>query len=90
MHDANRLYQEGIQVVSMHFSCTIAFDHIVPPPTFTARQVVWQNEHYHFYFRFLGAKGDWPWLRSVYDLKTGFTSKVICHICHGTDPQLHL
>ncbi|CAK9057488.1 unnamed protein product [Durusdinium trenchii] len=23
-------------------------------------KVVWQNEHYHFYFRFLGAKGDWP------------------------------
>ena len=39
-----------------------------------------------YYVGFTGTKGDWPWLRKSYALRSGFTSKRICHICSGLDP----
>ena len=52
-------------------------------------QVPFENTKLKFYFRFLGVKGDWPFLRSIYRLKTGFTSKRLCHICPAADSSLH-
>ena len=34
-----------------------------------------------FWLVYTGLKGDWPWLRKAMSLKTGPTSKQICHLC---------
>lgn len=46
-------------------------------------QVMWKGQRFKFATRFCGSKGDWPYLRSAYRLRTGFTSKRICHICEA-------
>ncbi len=51
-------------------------------------QVSWKGTTTHFYMQYLGAKGDWPWLRSAYRLATGFTSTRICHRCHGRETRI--
>ena len=33
-------------------------------------------------------KGDWPFLRSALHLRTGFTSRRVCHICKSEVPCL--
>lgn len=37
------------------------------------------------YFKFIGNKGDWPWLRLAHKLATGYNCKRICHLCDGVD-----
>ncbi|CAE7945255.1 unnamed protein product, partial [Symbiodinium sp. KB8] len=34
-------------------------------------------------------KGDWPYLRKAGHLKTGFTSKVVCHLCKNPVTRLN-
>lgn len=38
-----------------------------------------------FFCQFIGTKGDWPFLRASYQLRSGFTSLRICHLCDGQD-----
>lgn len=51
-------------------------------------QVSWQGNTYHIYVKFLGSKGDWPWLRSSYHLQSGFASTRKCHLCDAREPFL--
>lgn len=38
-----------------------------------------------FFIRYIGTKGDWPFLRAAFRLKTGYTSKRKCHLCPATE-----
>ena len=39
---------------------------------------------------FVSTKGDWPFLRKCFKLRTGFTSSRICHYCDATDSFLQI
>lgn len=43
-----------------------------------------------FHASLVAFKGDWPWLRKAVALKTGFTSKRVCHLCPGDAPQRNI
>ena len=36
---------------------------------------------HRFFFAFIGLKGDWPYLRKMMALASGFTCKRVCHYC---------
>ena len=38
-----------------------------------------------FRFAFVGLKGDWPYLRKMMSLSSGFTSKRVCHYCSTSE-----
>lgn len=42
-----------------------------------------------YFASLIAVKGDWPWLRKVYNLQTGFQSRRICHLCPGDEPWNH-
>lgn len=46
--------------------------------SFEPVKVTWQKHSFKLYTTFIGTKGDWPWLRSSYNLATGFTANRIC------------
>ena len=89
--DCNQLYTEGIKVrgvsnrsikkdpTSIGVDCLSVCMCMCIDQAYL--QVNWQGQTLEFYFKFLGAKGDWPWVRSCYQLKTGYTSKRKCHAC---------
>ena len=62
----------------------VALTHPVNLPRVDA-QVKFGDRNFHVYVKYLGDKGDWPWLRSAHKLKTGFNCKRICHLCDGVD-----
>lgn len=43
--------------------------------------VTWKGESHHFHFIVTGTKGDWPFLRSAYNLSCGFNCSDKCHRC---------
>lgn len=44
-------------------------------------QVSFAGERHTFYVRYMGCKGDWPFLRTAMRLRSGYTSKRVCHLC---------
>lgn len=54
--------------------------HVVIPVQVTCGDV---TETFHV--RYIGTKGDWPFLRAAFRLKTGYTSKRVCHLCPATE-----
>lgn len=50
-------------------------------------QVPYKGQSYRLFVKYLGNKGDWPWLRSSMGLATGFKSHRICHLCSGQEPR---
>lgn len=48
-------------------------------------QVKFDGQKVRMYVRYMGDKGDWPWLRHAHKLQTGFSSRRICHLCDLDD-----
>jgi hypothetical protein len=48
---------------------------------FLAAKVEWKGQKHHFRFIFTGCKGDWPFLRSAYNLNCGYNCTAKCHRC---------
>ena len=42
-----------------------------------------------FHFIYLGCKGDWPYLRKMMGLASGFRSLRLCHLCNEEVSQLY-
>ena len=42
-----------------------------------------------FHFIYVGCKGDWPYLRKMMGLASGFRSLRLCHLCNEEDSQLY-
>ena len=42
-----------------------------------------------FHFIYLGCKGDWPYLRKMMGLASGFRSLHLCHLCNEEVSQLY-
>ena len=53
-------------------------------------QVLLGNRKIKIYCKYLGNKGDWPWLRAAHKLKTGYNCKRICHLCEASDVRMQL
>ena len=62
----------------------VALSHLVHLPRIDA-QVKFGNRSFQVYIKYLGDKGDWPWLRSSHRLNTGFNCRRIGHLCDGVD-----
>ena len=43
------------------------------------------DEKHVFRVGYTGSKGDGPWERKAYLLKSGFSSKRKCHLCSGNE-----
>ena len=52
-----------------------------PFAPFLAAKVEWKGQKHHFRFIFTGCKGDWPFLRSAYNLNCGYNCTAKCHRC---------
>ena len=102
VNDANKLYTEGIQarhcgqvnLSACNVPCTTHVNILQIPQIlqklYHPLQVTWQGRTTRWFFKYLGTKGDWPWLRSCFKLSAGFTSKRKCHKCASTEPCLQL
>lgn len=53
-----------------------------------ALQVDCNGRSERFYVRYMGVKGDWPFLRAAMRLQTGYSSSRICHLCHAEESWL--
>lgn len=40
---------------------------------------------HRFYFAYIGLKGDWPYLRKMMSLASGFQCKRVCHYCDNSE-----
>ncbi|CAK9014765.1 Uncharacterized protein SCF082_LOCUS12465 [Durusdinium trenchii] len=47
----------------------------------------WHCQQCTFYLAYIGLKGDWPYLRKVMNLESGFTSRRVCHLCTRADAR---
>ena len=43
------------------------------------------GQQLQFYAKVCGVKGDWPWLRTVFSLSTGYNASRKCHLCPSTE-----
>lgn len=43
------------------------------------------DKNFRVYFKYLGSKGDWPWLRAAHKLATGYQCTRICHLCDAVE-----
>lgn len=92
--DCNKLYTSGIEAsgCSSAALCCNMWSMRSPSTAFmtfyASPEVHFEGQSFKVHFRYLGSKGDWPWLRSVFRLETGFTSRRVCHICPSREPGL--
>ena len=85
--DLRNCFFDGIEATrfdsgNIHSSIKRPCSPIVYLPHIEAFQA--KGEKFHFVY--LGAKGDWPWLRKLMNLKSGFRSLRVCHLCDKDVP----
>lgn len=57
----------------------------IPQTIFDQYQVKKGDKNFRVYFKYLGSKGDWPWLRAAHKLATGYQCTRICHLCDAVE-----
>lgn len=89
MQDARLAQSEGVEARLLSFRLSswlrAALDSLCQNTLSLCVQVELGEQKLTFYLRFMGCKGDWPFLRMAYGLQTGFSSTRICHVCPGHD-----
>ena len=83
--DLEMLFKQGLQVTCLPRLFTDIYCNVEPVTWLHRSQVRCQQTVINVKVAMIGVKGDWPFMKKSMHLRTGYTSKRICHLCDAKD-----